>query len=81
MYVCMCVYICVCICVCICVYVHIRVCVYVCVCVYSLFILSNCFTQLREAGKSDTHWAGQQTGVDVVALNLESLGQVNRLKT
>ena len=59
--------------------------IYVCVCVYlyiySLFILSNCFIQLREAGKSDTDWVGQQAGVDVVALNLESLGQVNRLKT
>ena len=79
-----------CVCICMCVYIHVYVCVYVLhvyvcmcvyVCVYSLFILSNCFTQLREAGKSDTHLAGQQTGVDVVALNLESLGQVNRLKT
>lgn len=69
-------------------YIHVYVCVYVCMCVYAcvymcvcIVCLSNCFTQLREAGKSDTHWAGQQTGVDVVALNLESLGQVNRLKT
>ena len=80
-------YVCVCVCICvynICVYMCVYMCVYVCVCIIcvcGLFILSNCFTQLREAGKSDTHWAGQQTGVDVIALNLESLGQVNRLKT
>ena len=56
------------------------VCVCVCICIYIVY-LSNCFIQLHEAGKSDTHWVGQQAGVDVVALNLESLGQVSRLKT
>ena len=41
----------------------------ICVCICGLFILSNCFTQLREAGKSDTHWAGQPSDDVVVALN------------